>query len=172
MLVEKYELPVEEVRAARVGILTIVHTDRVGFVSRAWLVSSLVLCVPVVSFPMWSTQHAGCGWASSQHVAGPYARMECNCEASMLMAMSGHSGFATTQARALSKFLRPMLDFVPEKRATAAEMLRHEWLAGAADASSGAGCANVSSQSWWRQGCRHCFRYWAKVYVMFRVKVC
>jgi len=27
-----------------------------------------------------------------------------------------------------------MLDFVPEKRATAAEMLRHEWLDGAANA--------------------------------------
>jgi len=38
------------------------------------------------------------------------------------------------QARALSRFLRPMLDFVPEKRATAAEMLRHEWLDGAANA--------------------------------------
>ena len=37
-----------------------------------------------------------------------------------------------TQARALARFLRPMLDFVPEKRATAAEMLRHEWLDGAA----------------------------------------
>ena len=37
------------------------------------------------------------------------------------------------QARALSRFLRPMLDFVPEKRATAAEMLRHEWLEGAGD---------------------------------------
>ena len=47
------------------------------------------------------------------------------------------------QARALAKFLRPMLDFVPEKRATAAEMLRHDWLAGAADSPSSSGCADM-----------------------------
>ena len=47
---------------------------------------------------------------------------------------TSYSLIVVAQARALSRFLRPMLDFVPEKRATAAEMLRHEWLDGAADA--------------------------------------
>ena len=38
------------------------------------------------------------------------------------------------QARDLAAFLRPMMDFVPEKRATAAQMLEHEWLAEVGDA--------------------------------------
>jgi serine/threonine-protein kinase SRPK3 len=33
-----------------------------------------------------------------------------------------------TQATALASFLTPMLEFVPEQRATAAEMLSHPWL--------------------------------------------
>ena len=37
------------------------------------------------------------------------------------------------QARVLSRFRRPMLDFVPGKRVMAAEVLRHEWLEGAAE---------------------------------------
>jgi len=53
-----------------------------------------------------------------------------------LMAVNEHALIVGAQARALSRFLRPMLDFVPEKRATAAEMLQHEWLDGAADAPS------------------------------------
>lgn len=36
------------------------------------------------------------------------------------------------QAAALSDFLLPMLRFVPSRRATAAEMLRHPWLQGTA----------------------------------------
>ena len=32
------------------------------------------------------------------------------------------------QARAFAEFLVPMLEYVPERRATAAEMLRHPWL--------------------------------------------
>ena len=32
------------------------------------------------------------------------------------------------QAQSLTSFLLPMLEYVPEKRATAAEMLHHPWL--------------------------------------------
>ena len=35
-----------------------------------------------------------------------------------------------TQAKSLSSFLEPMLEFVPEKRATAEQMLQHPWLKG------------------------------------------
>ena len=34
------------------------------------------------------------------------------------------------QAQGLSSFLLPMLEYAPDKRATAAEMLRHPWLQG------------------------------------------
>ena len=37
------------------------------------------------------------------------------------------------QARALTDFMLPMLEFLPEKRATAAEMLQHPWLRGDVD---------------------------------------
>jgi serine/threonine-protein kinase SRPK3 len=36
------------------------------------------------------------------------------------------------QARALTDFLLPMLEYVPSRRATAAEMLAHPWLRGVA----------------------------------------
>lgn len=36
------------------------------------------------------------------------------------------------QAQALTEFLLPMLDYVPSRRATAAEMLAHPWLRDAA----------------------------------------
>jgi serine/threonine protein kinase len=36
----------------------------------------------------------------------------------------------TFQASSLASFLTPMLEFVPEQRATAAEMLSHPWLQG------------------------------------------
>ena len=43
------------------------------------------------------------------------------------------------QAEALRDFLEPMLHFDPAQRATAAEMLRHPWLAGPPAAAAGAG---------------------------------
>ena len=38
-------------------------------------------------------------------------------------------GFRADDASAMSDFLMPMLDFSPEHRATAGEMLTHPWLA-------------------------------------------
>jgi len=38
--------------------------------------------------------------------------------------------FADEQAQGLSSFLLPMLEYAPDKRATAADMLRHPWLQG------------------------------------------
>lgn len=38
--------------------------------------------------------------------------------------------FAAEQAQGLSSFLLPMLEYAPDKRATAADMLRHPWLQG------------------------------------------
>jgi serine/threonine protein kinase len=38
--------------------------------------------------------------------------------------------FAAVQAQGLSSFLLPMLEYAPDKRATAADMLRHPWLQG------------------------------------------
>jgi serine/threonine protein kinase len=42
------------------------------------------------------------------------------------------------QAQALTDFLLPMLEYVPSRRATAAEMLAHPWLRGAARQQEGA----------------------------------
>jgi serine/threonine protein kinase len=36
--------------------------------------------------------------------------------------------FTEKNANAMSEFLVPMLDFVPEKRPTAAQLLQHPWL--------------------------------------------
>ncbi len=38
--------------------------------------------------------------------------------------------FSAEQAQGLSSFLLPMLEYAPDKRATAADMLRHPWLQG------------------------------------------
>ena len=38
--------------------------------------------------------------------------------------------FAAEQAQGFSSFLLPMLEYAPDKRATAADMLRHPWLQG------------------------------------------
>lgn len=42
----------------------------------------------------------------------------------------GLSATLPIQAEGLASFLLPMLEYVPEKRATAAEMLKHPWLHG------------------------------------------
>ena len=45
------------------------------------------------------------------------------------------------QAQALTDFMLPMLEYIPSRRATAAEMLRHPWLREADSASAAAAAA-------------------------------
>lgn len=46
--------------------------------------------------------------------------------------------YFVSQAEALTEFLLPMLEYVPAQRATAAEMLAHPWLQGAAQPAAAA----------------------------------
>lgn len=60
------------------------------------------------------------------------------------------STFLTFQAAALSDFLMPMLEYDPDRRATAAESLRHPWLQGPPPAGyggSGSGEANANRKA-------------------------
>jgi len=56
-------------------------------------------------------------------------------------------GFADADAAAMSDFLMPMLDFSPEHRATAGEMLTHPWLAEVTGGERGAGGSPAVEES-------------------------
>ena len=56
-------------------------------------------------------------------------------------------GFADADAAAMSDFLMPMLDFSPEHRATAGEMLTHPWLAEVTGDERGAGGSPAVEES-------------------------
>ena len=53
------------------------------------------------------------------------------------------------QADALAAFMLPMLEYMPDKRATAAEMLAHPWLAGSGNGAvasgAGTGCGGTGA---------------------------
>jgi len=37
--------------------------------------------------------------------------------------------FESDKAKEIAAFMKPIMEFLPEKRATAAQMLKHKWLA-------------------------------------------
>ena len=90
----------------------------------------------LLQMPAAHPAHTCCYKCCTPLLCGPPPGLAWLC--SLLNQLPPNPCYASLQARSFADFLLPMLNFVPGKRATAGQMLKHPWLRGEAATASGA----------------------------------